>query len=53
MLRPISGDLLRALAVAENHLGHSAPERTMVIEAGEARIVERQGAQPLRGEIRP
>src|SRR5208283_5123185 len=45
------GDLLRAFAVAEDHLRHSAPERTMVIEAGETQIVERQGAQAVRGEI--
>ena len=48
-------DLRGALALAEDHLGHAAAERAMLVDLGEAEILEGQMAQALerRGGAKP
>ncbi len=46
-----SGELGRRFALGENHLGHALPESAMVVEFGEAQILEGQVAEALDGFV--
>jgi len=45
------GNLLWRLALAEDDLGRSLPERSMMIDFGEAQVFERQVAQTFEGMV--
>src|SRR6267143_3067291 len=40
-------DLLRRLALSENHFGKSLPQRAMMIHFGESQILKREMLQPF------